>query len=66
MKPDFFDEIELDAVADNTKDVLDSIYDIAFVFVFNRNDYEEKYRQILKSIITFLLSILIILNQKEK
>ena len=44
MKPDFFDEIGLDAVADNTEDVRDSYYDIAFVFVFNRNDYEEKYR----------------------
>ena len=57
MKPDFFDEIELDAVADNTEDVRDSYYDIAFVFVFNRNDYEENYRQKLESIIpnTFLL-----------
>lgn len=53
MKPDFFDEIELGAVADNTEDVLDSIYDIAFVFVFNRNDYEEKYRQKLKSFIKY-------------
>lgn len=48
MKPDFFDEIELDAVADNTEDVRDSNYDFAFVFVFNRNDYEEKYRKELK------------------
>ncbi len=54
MKPDFFDEIELDAVADNTKDVLDSIYDIAFVFIFNRNDYEEKYRQKLEYFINFI------------
>ena len=42
MKPDFFDEIELDAVADNTEDVLDSIYNIAFVFVFNGKNKEKK------------------------
>jgi len=58
MKPDFFDEIELDAVADTTANVGDSNYDIAFVFVFNGKDYEEKYRQKLESIIsnTFLLT----------
>lgn len=56
MKPDFFDEIELDAVADNTEDVRDSNYDFAFVFVFNRNDYEEKYRQYLDYIISNLLT----------
>lgn len=56
MKPVFFDEIELDAVADNTEDVRDSNYDFAFVFVFNRNDYEEKYRQYLDYIISNLLT----------
>lgn len=56
MKPDFFDEIELDAVADNTEDVLDSIYNIAFVFVFNGKDYEEKYRKRLVSIISIFFT----------
>ena len=56
MKPDFFDEIELDAVADNTEDVLDSIYNIAFVFVFNGKDYEEKYRKRLVSIISIVFT----------
>lgn len=56
MKPDFFDEIELDAVADNTEDVLHSIYNIAFVFVFNGKDYEEKYRKRLDYIISNFLT----------
>lgn len=54
MKPDFFDEIELDAVADNTEDVRASNYNIAFVFVFNGKDYEDKYRQKLDYIINLL------------
>jgi|GEM_PF-6007403 len=57
MKPDFFDDIDISSKLENKNEVeLDYSYDIAFVFVFNRKDYEEKYRQKLKSIINCIVN----------